>query len=723
MDTQERIFLQARKEGRTVLTEIETKQVFNSVGIKTVETRLAHSKEEAIAFSKQMGYPVVVKIASPDISHKSDAGGVKIGLKNETDVACAYDEIMSSIHRAYPDARIDGVSVQPLARPGTEIIVGMSKDPQFGPVLMFGLGGILVEVLKDVCFRVVPLTARDASEMIKKIKGYPLLQGFRGQEPANIPFLEDLLLKISDFVDRTPQIKEMDLNPIFAYNDGGVVVDARIVLEPNKVIEVGKPADRPSLDFLFHPKSVAIIGASENKASYGYAFIHHLLSYGFSGKIYPINSRQSEILGVKAYPSLEAVPGNIDYVIHLIGVNNAPEILAQASRKGVKAINILAGRASETGRPEGKQIEAEIRKLALETGIRVLGPNCLGVFCPASGLAFGFEFPKETGKVGALLQSGGNSTDLIHISATRGIRFSKVVSYGNALDINECDLLRYFIDDPETGIILSYMEGLRGHSREYLHLVRQAARIKPVVICKGGRTSVGSRIALSHTASLAGSTNLWETAIRQAGAVPVRDLDEMVNMAVAFSFLPPIKGKNVGIVGAGGGRSVLSADEWEENGFTVPPLPQDIRDELKKRGSQLWDWLDNPADVSIMFGDPLTMPDVLSVFAEHPAFDFIAADAEEDPPFSQETFVSHLMEDLEGYIKIHRQCNKPFLVIFDERSPGVTEMDSYIYRTRADMRTMLLKENLPFFPSVDEAARAVSELISYYRRREENVNL
>jgi acyl-CoA synthetase (NDP forming) len=227
-----------------------------------------------------MGYPVVLKIASPDISHKSDAGGVKIGLKNETDVACAYDEIMSSIHRAYPDAKIDGVSVQPLARPGTEIIVGMFKDLQFGPVLMFGLGGVLVEVLKDVCFRVVPLSAVDAREMIQEIKGYPLLQGYRGQEPANIPFLEDLLLKISDFVDRTPQIKEMDLNPIFAYNDGGVVVDARMVLEPDKVVAEGKPADRPSLDALFHPQSVAIIGASENKTSYGYAFMHHLSSYG-----------------------------------------------------------------------------------------------------------------------------------------------------------------------------------------------------------------------------------------------------------------------------------------------------------------------------------------------------------------------------------------------------------------------------------------------------------
>jgi acyl-CoA synthetase (NDP forming) len=475
-----------------------------------------------------------------------------------------------------------------------------------------------------------------------------------------------------------------------------------------------------SLEFLFHPQSVAVVGASENPTTYGYAFMHHLLHYGYRGNIYPINPRQPEIMGVKVYPGLDAVPGAIDYVIHLIGVNNAPEIITQAAGKGVKAVHILAGRAGETGRPEGKQLEAEILRRAQEHGVRVLGPNCLGVFCPESGLAFGFEFPREPDKVGALVQSGGNSTDLMHIAALRGIRFSKVVSYGNALDINEIDLLRYFSDDPQTEIVLSYVEGLRSSGREYLELVRRTAAKKPVVICKGGRTAVGSRMALSHTASLAGSTDLWETAVRQAGAVPVKNLDQMVNMAVAFTFIPPIKGKNVGIVGAGGGRSVLSADEWEENGFTVPPLPPGIRESLKRRGSQLWDWLDNPADISIMPGDPLTMTDVLAEFVKHPAFDFIAADAEEDPPFIREAFVQHLREDMEGYVRVRRESRKPFLIIFDERSPGIQDMDSYIHRTRAELRSLLVREGLPFFPNVAEAARAVSELITYYRRREIN---
>jgi len=199
----------------------------------------------------------------------------------------------------------------------------------------------------------------------------------------------------------------------------------------------------------------------------------------------------------------------------------------------------------------------------------------------------------------------------------------------------------------------------------------------------------------------------------------VANLDQMVNMAVAFSFLPPPGGNSVGIVGAGGGRSVLSADEWEENGFNVPPLPQEIRKTLKERGSQLWDWIDNPADVSIMPGDPLTMPDILSEIVKHPVFDFITADAEEDPPFDKERFIQHLTEDMEGYIKISKQCQKPFLIIFDERSPGINDMDSYIHRTRAELRTLIVREGLPFFPSVGEAAQAVNELIAYYRRKDE----
>ena len=229
--TKTEILKQAKKENRTQLTEIESKELIKQAGIPVIEARLATSKTEAVELAKKMGLPVALKIISPDVIHKSDSGGVKLGIDSATKVGEAYTEILAAIKKHYPKAKIRGISVQKMARPGVEVIIGMTKDAQFGPVLMFGLGGILVEVLKDVAFRIVPLTKRDAHEMIKEIKGYPVLEGYRGHEPADISFLEDMLVKISDFVDKNPQIKELDLNPIFTYKSRAVAVDARVILE------------------------------------------------------------------------------------------------------------------------------------------------------------------------------------------------------------------------------------------------------------------------------------------------------------------------------------------------------------------------------------------------------------------------------------------------------------------------------------------------------------
>ncbi len=222
---------EAQKQGRTFLTEVESKSILEERGIQVVETKLAQTRDEALSLSKQMKFPVVLKIASQDIVHKSDVGGVKVGLNNESEVGAAYDSIMTSVREKRPEAVIQGVSVQKMARSGVDVIIGISKDPQFGPVAMFGLGGTLVEVLKDVSFRLIPLTEKDAREMIREIKGYSLLTGYRGSPPCDIKSLESLLLQVSKFVEDNPDIKEMDLNPVIVYQQGTMVVDARIVIE------------------------------------------------------------------------------------------------------------------------------------------------------------------------------------------------------------------------------------------------------------------------------------------------------------------------------------------------------------------------------------------------------------------------------------------------------------------------------------------------------------
>ena len=220
----------ARSQGRTVLTEIESKQVLDEAGIPVALAVLARDAKEAAKAADKAGYPIVLKIVSPDVTHKSDAGGVRLGLQSAGEVEAAFEEIVTAVTAAQPDARIEGVAVQKMAAAGTEVIIGMSKDPQFGPVMMFGLGGILVEVLKDVAFRIVPLEPKDARQMIRELKGFPVLEGVRGQPPADVGALEQLILKVSDFVEAHSEIEELDLNPVFAYADGALAVDARIVV-------------------------------------------------------------------------------------------------------------------------------------------------------------------------------------------------------------------------------------------------------------------------------------------------------------------------------------------------------------------------------------------------------------------------------------------------------------------------------------------------------------
>lgn len=224
------VLAEARAEGRTLLDEVEAKSILRDAGIPATAATLARSRDEAQSQAEAMGYPVVLKVVSPDIAHKSDVGGVKLNLADRAAVGQAFDEIMANAKKAEPNAHIKGVSVQQMAKQGTEVIVGMTTDPQFGPVMMFGLGGIMVEVLKDVSFRLVPLSTKDAGQMIDEIKGKPVLQGVRGQPPADLDALKSTIVKVSELVEQHPEIRELDLNPVFAYPDGALAVDARIVV-------------------------------------------------------------------------------------------------------------------------------------------------------------------------------------------------------------------------------------------------------------------------------------------------------------------------------------------------------------------------------------------------------------------------------------------------------------------------------------------------------------
>jgi len=399
-----------------------------------------------------------------------------------------------------------------------------------------------------------------------------------------------------------------------------------------------------TLEEILHPQSIAITGASNNPANQGYNYTRHLQSYGFRGKIYPVNPKYPEILGLKCYPSLKDIPGTIDYVISCVPAGEVIGMLDECSQKGVKGVGLFTARFSETGHADAAELEQAVLRRARQWGIRLIGPNGMGLYYPREGISFAYDFPTEPGSVGLASQTGGGSATFVPLAALRGIRYSKVFSYGNALDFNECDYLEYFSQDPETKVILMYVEGVKDGKR-FFNVLRNATKTKPVGILKGGRGKSGVRAVASHTASLAGSMKVWETLISQAGAIFVQDFDEMVDLAVSFYFLPKILGASVAIGGGGGGPSVLAADVSEEAGLDVIPLPAEIHEELRARGNPMWDWIGNPADLSIL-GGSISSTELFSMMARNPNFDLLMAILHEPTLSTRESMASRRREEI-----------------------------------------------------------------------------
>ena len=470
-----------------------------------------------------------------------------------------------------------------------------------------------------------------------------------------------------------------------------------------------------TLEEILRPQSMAVVGASGDPSAGGRNFTTALLAQGYSGKIYLVNPKYSEIMGSKVYPSLKEVPGPIDYVISCVPASEVLNILESCSQKGVKAIHLYTAHFSETGRQEAAELEQRILKEARKRGIRLIGPNCVGLYYPQQRISFGDDLPKESGSVGLISQTGGGASNLIHLASLRGVRFSKAISYGNALDLNECDFLEYLSQDPETKIILMYIEGVKDGKR-FFNILRQAASTKPVIIIKGGKGKSGARAVASHTASLAGSVKIWETVVTQAGAVSAKSLDEMADLAVSFYFLPPIQGSRVGVVGGGGGASVLAADQCEEAGLDVIPLPTEVREELRSKGIPTWDWVGNPADVSVWgwSGADLGVGDTLQILARNRNFDLLIIFMRE-PHHRNEQRIS-----AETYLEQYnlKEINqKPLLAVLPDKSLGINDYDDWRWKLMSEVRTQLIAANIPFYPTIGRAAKAARKLIDYYQKR------
>lgn len=565
---------QALASGRTYLMEHESKAVLESLGISTTGAGLAGSEEEAVKLFKSLGSAAVLKVLSPQVVHKSDAGGVVLNLGDEAAVRKAYREIVA----AFRDKELAGVSVQKMAKPGLEVIVGVAQDATFGPMLMFGLGGVFVEALKDVSFRSIPVSESDAQSMIEEIKGYALLKGYRGSS-ADVAALKQLLLKISDFVEKNPNVSEMDLNPVFLYPKGYTVVDARIILgEPRPVPPASGKLD---LHDLFYPNSVAVIGASGTPGKLGWNVFSNLVSHKFLGKLYPINPKADEIQGIKAYPCISAVPEHVDVAIILVSAGVTPDVVEECCKCGVRYIVVESAGFAELG-SEGKKIEVDMKAIADKYGVRLLGPNCSGIINTHCSMvqSIGLVDSLCKGNIGLVSQAGvcaaGMLWGLRHI-----MDFGIIATIGNKLDINETDMLETVSKDENINVICMYLESVKG-GRRFIDVAKQVTLEKPVVVLKSGRTEAGKKAVASHTASLAGNDQIFSAAFRQSGIIRARDYEHMFNLTRAISKQPFPDREGVFIITYAGSLGVIAADAITDNGMRLSELEPPLKERLKK---------------------------------------------------------------------------------------------------------------------------------------------
>ncbi|MGE6748120.1 acetate--CoA ligase family protein [Streptomyces niveus] len=587
----------ALAQGRTSLTAPEGKAVTDAYGIPTPGEALAESADDAVAVAARLGFPVAMKIVSPEILHKTDAGGVQIGVGSAAEVRSAFTTIVSNARKYDPKAQILGVQVQQMVPAGTEILIGTVTDPTFGKVVAFGLGGVLVEVLKDVTFRLAPATKDEALSMLDGIRAAEILRGVRGGAAVDRDALADLVVRVSQLAADFPGIAEVDLNPVFASENGVMAADVRILLT-DEVPAVRRRYSREeiliSMRRLMEPRSVAVIGASNEDGKIGNSVMRNLIDGGFAGEIYPVNPKADDILGRKAYKSVMDVPGEPDVAIFAIPAKFVAGALAEVGRKNIPNAVLIPSGFAETGEHE---LQQEIVTIAEENGIRLLGPNIYGYYSTWQDLCATFCTPYDVkGGVALTSQSGGIGMAILGFARTTRTGVSAIVGLGNKSDLDEDDLLTWFGEDDNTDCIAMHLEDLKD-GRAFVDAARAVVPKKPVVVLKAGRTAAGAKAAGSHTGALAGDDAVYEDILRQSGVIRAPGLSDMLEYARGLPVLPTPKGDNVVIITGAGGSGVLLSDAIVDNGLSLMEIPPDL-DEAFRAFIPPFGAAGNPVDIT-----------------------------------------------------------------------------------------------------------------------------
>ena len=568
--------------GRASLTAPEGKLVCDAYGIPTPGEGVATSAAGAAKLGGDIGFPVAMKVVSPDILHKTEAGGVIIGVKSAAEASAAYDTILANAKKHKADARVEGVQVQKMLGGGVEVIVGAITDNSFGKLVAFGLGGVLVEVLKDVTFRLAPATNDDAMSMLNGIQAHEMLEGVRGSEPVNKAAVADVIVKVSQLVADFPEISEMDLNPVFATKDGATAADVRIVVDFDQKPARYRPEEKDvvaSMNRIMKPSSVAVIGASAEDGKIGNSVMKNLINGGYKGHIYPIHPKAESILGHKAYKSVRDVEGVIDVAVFAIPAPFVAGALVECGEKKIPGAVLIPSGFAETGNMKGQE---EIQAIGRKYNVRLMGPNIYGFYYTPANLCATFCTAYDVkGKAALSSQSGGIGMAIIGFSRSAKMGVSAIVGLGNKSDIDEDDLLMFFEQDDNTEIIAQHCEDLKD-GRAFAEVAKRVSKKKPVVMLKAGRTSAGAKAASSHTGALAGNDKIYEDVLAQSGVIRARSLRDLLEFARGIPVLPTPKGENVLIITGAGGSGVLLSDACVDNNLKLMAMPDDLDAAFRK---------------------------------------------------------------------------------------------------------------------------------------------
>ncbi len=695
---------QAVREQRTVLTEPEAAAILSAYGISQPREAPATTEGEAVEASRQLGFPVVLKLCSPDILHKSDVGGVKLGLRDEAQVRSAFQNLKSAaVQRS---ARFAGVLVQEQVSGDVEVIVGARYDPTFGPVVLVGLGGILAELLKDTALRLAPVSADAARRMLGELRGSRLLAGFRGRAGVDIESLATLLATVSRLAVELP-LGELDLNPVIlkAGGSGAVAVDRRLILrhgEPAEPAPVLGDA-RAAVKRLLAPSSVVVVGASRDLSKVGGRLLHFLTLHNFPGKVFAVNSRGEAIGSVPTVKAIEELPEPVDLACIAVPLEVCEAAIKACGTKGIRSAIIFTSGFAEAG-----NVEAERRLVASAraSGVRFCGPNCLGILNPEARFFASFSGalnmpPLPGGEIAYLSQSGALGGSFMTRLWERGIAISRFVSVGNQADLDTSDYIDALVNDPAAKVIALFLEGVSDGRKLCAALARARQAGKPVVVYKAGWSQEGKAAVRSHTGALAGDDAVYTAAFRQCGAVRVQDMPALFEAAVALAWQPPPPGPRVGIISTSGGACGILADECRRYGFEVPELPPSARRRVEAE-IPAFGVSRNPIDVTAqMLGRPTMFRNVLTILAEEPGIDAIL--------IMLTTLTDPLAEQVAGDIAAAvRGLDKPVLAGWIV-TPSLAKKGM----------TRLIEAKIPLYDSPERVVFALSALAEWQRLGDE----